>query len=162
MDAGTGSGCIGISIALKKTNFKVYGSDFSKNALDVASINKTNLNAQNFFLINADWLSCFKNDSFDLILSNPPYISQNDLHLKDLTHEPKIALASNESGYSDIKKITQQSSKILKRRGILMIEHGYNQEKVVKSIFKDNYFSDICTIEDYQAHPRVTYGILNK
>tara|TARA_B100001741_G_C16508916_1_gene578658 strand:+ start:184 stop:999 length:816 start_codon:yes stop_codon:yes gene_type:complete len=162
LDAGTGSGCIGISIALKKTNFKVYGSDFSKNALDVASINKTNLNAQNFFLINADWLSCFKNDSFDLILSNPPYISQNDLHLKDLTHEPKIALASNESGYSDIKKITQQSSKILKRRGILMIEHGYNQEKVVKSIFKDNYFSDICTIEDYQAHPRVTYGILNK
>ena len=43
-----------------------------------------------------------------------------------------------------------------------MLEHGYNQEKVVKSIFKDNYFSDICTIEDYQAHPRVTYGILNK
>ena len=86
LDAGTGSGCIGISIALKKTNFKVYGSDFSKNALDVASINKINLNAPNFFLINADWLSCFKNDSFDLILSNPPYISQNDLHLKELTH----------------------------------------------------------------------------
>ena len=89
----------------QKTNFKVYGSDFSKNALDVASINKTNLNAQNFFLINADWLSCFKNDSFDLILSNPPYISQNDLHLKDLIHEPNIALTSNESGYSDIKKL---------------------------------------------------------
>ena len=162
LDAGTGSGCIGISIALKKTNFKVYGSDFSKNALDVASINKTNLNAQNFFLINADWLSCFKNDSFDLILSNPPYISQNDLHLKDLIHEPNIALTSNESGYSDIKKIIQQSSKTLKRRGILMIEHGYNQEKAVKSIFKDNYFSDVCTIEDYQELPRITYGILNK
>ena len=43
-----------------------------------------------------------------------------------------------------------------------MIEHGYNQEKAVKSIFKDNYFSDICTIEDYQDLPRVTYGILNK
>ena len=111
LDAGTGSGCIGISIALKKTNFKVYGSDFSKNALDVASINKINLNAQNFFLINADWLSCFKNDSFDLILSNPPYISQNDLHLKELTHEPKIALASNESGYSDIKKILNNQVK---------------------------------------------------
>ncbi len=162
LDAGTGSGCIGISIALKKTDFKVYGSDFSKNALDVASINKTNLNAQNFFLINADWLSCFKNESFDLILSNPPYISQNDLHLKELTHEPKIALTANESGYSDIKKIIQQSSKILKRRGILMIEHGYNQKKEVKSIFKDNYFSDVCSIKDYQALPRITYGILNK
>ena len=84
------------------------------------------------------------------------------MHLKELTHEPKIALASNELGYSDIKKIAQQSSKILKRRGVLMLEHGYNQEKVVKSIFKDNYFSDICTIEDYQDLPRVTYGILNK
>ena len=162
LDAGTGSGCIGISIALKKSNFKVYGSDFSKNALDVASINKSKLNVGNYFLVNANWLSCFKNESFDLILSNPPYIPKNDLHLKELIHEPKIALTSNDSGYSDIKKITQQSIKILKRKGILMIEHGYNQEKAVKSIFKDNYFSDICTIVDYQDLPRVTYGILNK
>ena len=67
LDAGTGSGCIGISIALKKPNCKVYGSDFSKNALDVALINKSKLNVGNYFLVNANWLSCFKNESFDLI-----------------------------------------------------------------------------------------------
>ena len=162
LDAGTGSGCIGISIALKKPNFKVYGSDFSKNALGVASINKSNLNARNFFLVNADWLSSFKNESFDLILSNPPYIAENDLHLDDLIHEPKIALSSSEAGICDIKKIIQQSREILRRRGMLMIEHGYNQEDEVKNLLKDNYFSDIYNIKDYQELPRVTFGILDK
>ena len=162
LDAGTGSGCIGISVALKKPNFIVFGSDVSISALDVASKNKTNLNAQNFFLINADWLSCFKNESFDLIVSNPPYIAQNDSHLDDLTHEPKLALISSEKGLSDIKKIIQQSCKILKRKGMLMIEHGYDQAEKVKNIFQDNYFADVRNIKDYQALPRVTFGILDK
>ena len=162
LDAGTGSGCIGISIALKKPNFKIYGSDFSMNALDVASKNKTNLNVKNFFVINADWLSCFKNESFDLILSNPPYIAEDDLHLKDLTHEPRIALTSDDEGLGDIKKIIRQANKILKKRGILMIEHGYNQENEVKNIFTDNNFTDVCNIKDHQTLPRVTFGILDK
>ena len=162
LDAGTGSGCIGISIALKKPNFKVYGSDFSKNALDVALINKSKLNVGNFFLVNANWLSCFKNKSFDLILSNPPYIAENDLHLYNLIHEPKIALTSSEAGLSDIKKIIQDSSKILKRSGVLIIEHGCNQEDQVKKLLKDNYFLDISNIKDYQGLPRITYGVLDK
>ena len=162
LDAGTGSGCIGISIALKKSNFKVYGSDFSKNALDVASINKSKLNVGNYFLVNANWLSCFKNESFDLILSNPPYIAENDSHLDNLIHEPKIALTSSEAGLSDIKKIIQESSKVLKRGGVLIIEHGYNQEDQVKNLLKDNYFLDIFNIKDYQGLPRITYGILDK
>ncbi len=162
LDAGTGSGCIGISIALKKSNFKVYGSDFSKNALDVASINKSKLNAGNFFLVNADWLSAFKNESFDLILSNPPYIAENDSHLDNLIHEPKIALTSSEDGISDIKKLIQESRKILKRKGMLIIEHGYNQENEVKNLLKENYFIDVFNIKDYQGLPRVTFGLLDK
>ena len=162
LDAGTGSGCIGISIALKKSNFKVYGSDFSKNALDVASINKSKLNAGNFFLVNADWLSAFKNESFDLILSNPPYIAENDSHLDNLIHEPKIALTSSEDGISDIKKLIQESRKILKRKGMLIIEHGYNQEDEVKNLLKENYFIDVFNIKDYQGLPRVTFGLLDK
>ena len=162
LDAGTGSVCIGISIALKKPNFKVFGSDFSKNALDVALINKSKLNVGNFFLVNANWLSCFKNESFDLILSNPPYIAENDLHLDNLIHEPKIALTSSDAGLSDIKEIIQESSKILKRRGVLIIEHGYNQEDQVKKLLKDSYFLDISNIKDYQGLPRITYGVLDK
>ena len=75
LDAGTGSGCIGISIALKNPSFKVYGSDYSENALNVALINKNNLNVDNFSLVHADWLASFKKESFDLIVTNPPYIA---------------------------------------------------------------------------------------
>ena len=130
--------------------------------MDVALINRNKLNVGNFFLVNANWLSCFKNRSFDLILSNPPYIAENDSHLDNLIHEPKIALTSSEAGLSDIKKIIQESSKILKRWGVLIIEHGYNQEVQVKDLLKDNYFSDIINIKDYQGLPRITYGILDK
>ena len=63
---------------------------------------------------------------------------------------------------SDIKEIIQESSKILKRRGVLIIEHGYNQEDQVKDLLKDNYFSDIINIKDYQGLSRITYGILDK
>ena len=75
LDAGTGSGCIGISIALQNPSFKVYGSDYSKDAIDIAFTNKNNLNVKNFSPILADWLSCFKTKCFDLIVSNPPYIA---------------------------------------------------------------------------------------
>ena len=61
-----------------------------------------------------------------------------------------------------IKEIIQESSKILKRRGVLIIEHGYNQEDQVKNLLKDNYFLDIFNIKDYQGLPRITYGILDK
>ena len=64
LDAGTGSGCIGISIALKNPSFQVYGSEYSEEALNVALINKNNLNVENFSLICADWLSCFKRKTF--------------------------------------------------------------------------------------------------
>ena len=60
LDAGTGSGCIGISIALKNPSFQIYGSDYSEDAIDVASINKNNLSVKNFLIIHANWLSCFK------------------------------------------------------------------------------------------------------
>ena len=89
-------------------------------------------------------------------------MQHNDLHLNKLIHEPKIALTSSESGLSDIKKIIQESSKVLKRGGILIIEHGYNQEDQVKNLFKDNYFLDIFNIKDYQGLPRITYGIIDK
>ena len=76
LDAGTGSGCIGISIALQNPSFKVYGSDCSVDAIDVAFTNKNKLDVKNFSPILADWLSCFKTKCFDLIVSNPPYIAE--------------------------------------------------------------------------------------
>ena len=162
LDAGTGSGCIGISIALKNPSFQIYGSDYSEDAIDVASINKNKLGVKNFLLIHANWLSCFKKKCFDLVISNPPYIAEGDSHLEKLVHEPNIALVSKEKGLFSIKKIVEQSRKVLKKGGMLMIEHGYDQQDDVGNIFKKNNFSKIESLKDLQSLPRITIGTLER
>ena len=160
LDAGTGSGCIGISIATKNPKFEVYGSDYAIDSLNVAKINKKNLDVANFHLIQADWLCCFDEKSFDVIISNPPYIAEEDPHLNDLKHEPYQALVASSHGLGDIQKITQQSTKILKREGMLIFEHGFNQSNDVKNIFEENGFTNIKLIKDFQNHPRATLGMI--
>ena len=162
LDAGTGSGCIGISIALKNPSFQVYGSDYSEDALNVALINKNNLNVDNFSLVHSDWLASFKKESFDLIVTNPPYIADQDPHLENLKHEPNKALVAKDNGLGDIKLIVEQAIKVLKRGGILMLEHGYQQQEEVESIFKRNHFSDILNLKDFQELPRITLGTLER
>ena len=160
LDAGTGSGCIGISIAIKNPKFEVYGSDYAIDSLNVAKINKKNLDAANFHLIQADWLCCFDEKSFDVIISNPPYIAEKDQHLNDLEHEPYQALVAPNNGLGDIQKITQQSTKILKKEGMIIFEHGFNQSNDVKNIFEENGFTNVKLIKDFQNHPRATLGMI--
>ena len=160
LDAGTGSGCIGISIALKNPNFDIYGSDYSLDALNVASLNKNAFKIKNFSLICSDWLSCFEEDSFDVIISNPPYITKDDKHLDNLIYEPYEALVASDGGLADIKTITEQSSKMLKEGGMLIYEHGYNQSDQVDSIFNDFGFIDSKSIKDYQGIKRISYSFL--
>ena len=160
LDAGTGSGCIGISIALKNPSFQVYGSDYSEDALNIALINKNNLNVDNFSLVHADWLSSFKKEYFDLIVANPPYIADQDPHLENLKHEPNQALVANDNGLGDIRLIVEQSTKVLKRGGMLMLEHGFQQQEEVENILKMNHFSDISNLKDFQGLPRITLATL--
>ena len=162
LDAGTGSGCIGISIALKNPSFQVYGSDYSEDALNVALINKNNLNVDNFSLVHADWLSSFKKESFDLIVTNPPYIADQDPHLENLKHEPNKALVAKDNGLGDIRLIVEQAIKVLKRGGMLMLEHGCQQQEEVENIFKKNHFLDIVNLRDFQELPRITLGTLER
>ena len=98
LDAGTGSGCIGISIAMHNPNIQVYGLDYSAKSLEVAKANKNYFELNNFSLIHSDWLSSIKDRSIDFIVSNPPYIDSQDIHLKDLIHEPASALIASDSG----------------------------------------------------------------
>ena len=160
LDAGTGSGCIGISIALKNPSSNVYGSDHSVDALNVALINKNNLNVDNFSLVHADWLSSFKRASFDLIVTNPPYIADQDPHLENLQHEPNKALVAKDNGLGDIRLIVEQSTEVLKGGGMLMLEHGHQQQEEVENILKKNHFVEIANLKDYQDLPRITLGTL--
>ena len=99
-------------------------------------------------------------DKFDIILSNPPYIEQNDAHLSqgDLRFEPVSALASGIDGLDDIRQIVADSLLHLKPQGWLMLEHGYNQAVAVADLLAEQGFVDIDTIQDFGGNDRVTIG----
>ena len=160
LDAGTGSGCIGISIAMHNPNVQVYGLDYSAKSLEVAKANKNYFELNNFSLIHSDWLSSIKDRSIDFIVSNPPYIDSKDIHLKGLIHEPASALVASDRGLGDFKVISQQASLKLRKDGVLLFEHGYEQASEVSKIMKKNGFNKIETFKDHQSHPRITKGII--
>ena len=163
LDLGTGSGAIGLSLAKDRPDWLVTCSDISLDALKVASINMSR-NSTNVQLVNTDWLNSFKAKHFDVIVSNPPYINSSDPRIfsDGLKYEPIEALVSDSEGLGDIKKIIQQGSKMLKDKGCLFLEHGYDQSDKVVDIFKSYGFSGIKSLKDLNGHNRVCVGQLNK
>ena len=161
IDLGTGSGAIGLSLSKERNNWDITCSDISIEALKVAKKNMIS-NSLKVNLVNGNWLESFQRDYFDIIVSNPPYLSPNDpsVHSDGLKHEPIIALVSESEGLKDIEKIINKSSKLLTRKGCLFIEHGNNQSKQVCSLFKKYGFSEIATIEDLNGDNRFCSGRL--
>lgn len=158
LDAGVGSGCIGASLAKVNPKTIVYGLDYSFDALKVANINKKKLELDNFYLINSKWLNSLKENTFNIVVSNPPYIAPFDSHLDKLKHEPISALVANKNGLEDFDIISFQAMKVLKDDGLLAFEHGNNQSNEVKKIMTRYGFKDINLINDYQSQPRITIG----
>ena len=163
LDLGTGSGAIGLSLAKERTNWEVVCSDLSYEALKVTSKNM-NQNSLNLHLVNSNWLTAFKNEYFDVIISNPPYIDPSDTRVfsDGLKYEPIEALVSDSAGLQDIKNIVKESSEILNNTGYLFIEHGYDQSDDVVSIFENYGFSQIRTFKDLNGDDRVCSGKLNR
>ena len=163
LDLGAGSGAIGLSLAKERKNWEIVCSDMSLEAIKVTKKNMS-MNSLNVSLINSNWLAAFKNECFDLIVSNPPYINPSDPRvLSDgLKFEPIEALVSDCGGFKDIEQIVKESSKSLKNSGYLFLEHGYDQSDQVVSIFENNDFSQIRTFKDLNGDDRVCSGKLNK
>jgi release factor glutamine methyltransferase len=158
LDAGVGSGCIGVSLATLNPETFIYGVDYSLAALQVAKINKQKFNLSNFYLINSIWLNSFEESMFDIIVSNPPYVAPFDLHLEELKHEPISALVAEQNGLRDFDLISSQAIKVLKKDGLLAFEHGNNQANEVRNIMINYGFKNIVLINDYQSQPRITLG----
>ena len=158
LDAGVGSGCIGCSLAKLNPQVDVFGLDLSLGALKVASMNKEKLELNNLHLLNSDWLKALKENTFDIIISNPPYIAPLDPHINDLKHEPIEALVAENNGLADINLISKQAFTIIKEGGLVIFEHGYNQSDDVKRIMTKYGFKDIKLVKDYQSQPRITLG----
>jgi release factor glutamine methyltransferase len=163
-DLGTGAGAIALAIAKNRPNAQVTAVDFSDKALEVARQNAHDLTILNCQFLQSDWLSALKlngqNQRFDVIVSNPPYIEQDDAHLHqgDLRFEPISALASGKDGLDDIRIIISQAKHHLKPSGWLMLEHGYNQSQTVTNLLNQAGFTNTHTFKDLGGNERVTIG----
>lgn len=159
VDLGTGSGAIACALASELPNNKVIAVDVSKEALNVAQQNANNLNF-NIEFKQSSWCDGLADQSIDMIISNPPYIEQNDPHLTqgDVRFEPSSALASGEDGLDDIRLITEQAKRVLVPGGLLAFEHGYDQAAAVAEIMNQQGLSAIGHHKDLQGIKRVTEG----
>jgi len=158
LDLGTGSGALALVLARLFTKSQVMATDISVEALRMASSNAQQYQIKNITFQQSRWFDDVRDHNFDLIVSNPPYIEAEDPHLKDLSHEPLNALVSGQDGLNDLKIIIEQARNHLSNHGLLMVEHGYNQQQAVTDIFSRNGYSNIQTLVDIEQRPRATMG----
>ena len=143
LDIGVGSGCIILSILKERTTFKGTGIDISKKSLNICRINSDNLRIFNRLKLFKSDIDNFNYGKYDLIISNPPYIKKFDLKYLDkdvVGFEPKLALDGGLDGLSGIRKVINNSTRLIKRKGILVLEIGFDQADKVKEILKKNGF----------------------
>jgi release factor glutamine methyltransferase len=143
LDVGVGSGCILISILKDKKNFYGTGIDISKKSLDTCKINGENLGVINRLKLFKSDIDNFHFRKYDLIISNPPYIKNSKLKYleKDVIgYEPKQALDGGIEGLSEISKVINRSSELIKKNGFLILEIGFNQKWKVKKILENKGF----------------------
>ena len=161
LDLGTGSGAIALSIAHVRPDVKVVAIDTSEDALEVAMNNMQNFNLRNVQFLRSDWFSGLKNERFDLIVSNPPYVAEGDAHVEqgDLRFEPRSALTSGKDGLVDISRIIAEAPAHLIQGGSLMFEHGYDQAKKVRELLHQARFEKIFTDHDLSGIERTSGGV---
>ena len=163
LDLCTGSGAIAISIA-KYTNAKVYASDVSNEALNVARKNAKK-HETNIEFINSDMFNNIEKNDFDIIVSNPPYIEKSTIPLldKEVQSEPQIALDGGDDGLDFYRIISEQAYRFLKKYGSLMLEIAYNQKNSVSELLAQNeHYSNIECIKDLAGNDRVIIARVNK
>ena len=162
LDLGTGSGVIALSIAHACSEAEVWACDASPAALAVALENAQRLGIANASFVQSDWYNALGAQSFDLIVSNPPYVAADDPHLQqgDLRFEPPSALASGDDGLQDIRHIISQAPAHLHPGGWLMFEHGYDQAASVRRLLQEAGLIELFSACDLAGIERVSGGQL--
>lgn len=157
-DLATGSGCIAISLALEEKNMRVVASDISNEALEVAKMNNKKFNANVLFL-QGDMLEPLKGRKFDIFVSNPPYIPEDEEVMslvKD--NEPNIALFGGDDGLKFYRIILSGVKPLLKDKAMICFEHGYDKKEEMIKLAK-TYFpkSKVEVLKDLEGKDRMTF-----
>ncbi len=158
-DLGTGSGAILLATLAERPGARGVGTDISTEALAVARENAANLGLEGRCdFLRTEWAAGFADASFDLVVSNPPYIPSGDIAGLDpevRDHDPHLALDGGEDGLGPYRDLAPQIRKILRPDGIFAVEIGWDQGKAVKALFEAEGFENVIVVKDLGDRDRV-------
>jgi release factor glutamine methyltransferase len=150
VDLGTGSGCIAVTLGKLRPRASIVGVDVCADALEVARRNAQRHAVANVRLVQGNWFQAVQHRRFDIIISNPPYVAQDDPHLSrgDVQFEPRLALVGGPDGLDAIRLIVSEAAVRLKPGGWLILEHGYDQQRVLERAAVDAGFGSLISHTD--------------
>lgn len=156
-DLGTGSGAIALAIAKELPLCRVTATDISAQALELARRNSRRLGLGNVQFRAGDWWLALQPGQCGMVVSNPPYVAEQDpcLDQGDMCFEPRLALAGGKEGLACIAAIIAGASRYLRPGGWLLLEHGYDQKQAVQVLIAENGLLTLGSRRDYQGHERV-------
>ena len=164
LDLGTGSGVIALALASERPTWRIIATDRSAAAIDVARRNANRLQLGEVRFRQGDWFEALEptDGPFDVIVSNPPYVSSDDPHVfrGDLRFEPSEALTSGVSGLDDIRAIIDRAPAFLAPRAWLWLEHGATQDQAVANLLETGGFRQLAQVHDLAGLPRISGGRL--
>ena len=162
LDLGTGSGAIALALASERPAWNVTAVDRVLEAVALAERNRQRLHLNNATVLSSHWFSALEGQRFQLIISNPPYISSTDPHLVegDVRFEPASALVAGVDGLDDLRLIVAQAPDYLEAGGWLMLEHGYDQAEAVRDLLQTRGFDEVHSRTDLGGHQRISLGRL--
>ena len=156
LDLGTGSGAIAIALASERMLCQISATDVSAAALAVAEENARHLCLGNLTFWEGCWTEPLQGQRFHVIVSNPPYVRADDAALSQLRYEPRSALVAGPDGLDDIRALAAECAGILEPDGVLLLEHGADQQGEVIALLEAAGWSDIVGHNDHAGLPRVT------
>lgn len=162
LDLGTGTGAIALALASERPVWQLTAVDRIEAAVALAERNRQRLGLNNVRVLLSHWFEQLTEQRFAMILSNPPYIREQDPHLVrgDVRFEPSSALVAGHDGLSDLRQIIEQAPQHLLPGGWLLLEHGYDQAEAVCALLAEHGFVDVENRIDLGGQPRISLGRL--
>ena len=160
LDMGTGTGAIALALASERPDWEVVAVDCVPEAVELARENARALGLAGVSFQVSDWFADLEDGDWDLIVSNPPYIAEDDPHLEqgDVRHEPRSALSAGFDGLDAIRVIVAEAADWLAPDGWLVLEHGFDQQNAVADCMRRAGFHDLRLVRDLAEQPRVVAG----